>query len=84
MASISSTTTSVGSTTTTGSVTTPTPTPPGMVSGCTEFYEAESGDGCWAIAVDHGITEAEFIDWNPAVGPDCAQLWPDYYYCIAV
>ncbi|KAJ5987635.1 hypothetical protein N7451_012000 [Penicillium sp. IBT 35674x] len=84
LASISSTTTSVGSTTTTGSVTTPTPTQTGMVSGCTEFYEAESGDGCWAIAVDHGITEAEFIDWNPAVGTDCAQLWPDYYYCIAV
>jgi hypothetical protein len=55
-----------------------------MVSGCTEFYEAKSGDGCWAIAVDHGITQQTFIDWNPAVGADCIGLWPEYWYCVAI
>ncbi|WYZ42085.1 hypothetical protein EsH8_V_000980 [Colletotrichum jinshuiense] len=55
----SSTTTSstvVSSTTTSsGAGATPTPIQSGMVSGCKEFYFVKSGDGCWAIANDHGI-----------------------------
>ncbi|RAK75243.1 LysM peptidoglycan-binding domain-containing protein [Aspergillus fijiensis CBS 313.89] len=84
LANISSSITATATTTTTGEVTTPTPTQTGMVTGCTSFYEAQSGDGCWAIAVDHGITQAEFIEWNPDVASDCSGLWPDYYYCVAV
>ena len=45
-----------------------------MVSGCTVFYEAQSGDGCYDIAVEYGITLAEFYAWNPAVGSACACL----------
>ncbi|KAJ6030995.1 hypothetical protein N7540_001727 [Penicillium herquei] len=85
IASITSSTQIVtGTSTASGTITTPTPTQTGMVSGCTKFYEAQSGDGCWAISVDEDITEDEFIDWNPAVGADCTGLWPDYYYCVAV
>ncbi|KAL2788710.1 hypothetical protein BJX66DRAFT_352538 [Aspergillus keveii] len=83
----SSTTTSTSSSTTattSSPISTPTPIQSGMVSGCTEFYEAKSGDGCWAIAMDHGITQQTFIDWNPAIGADCIGLWPEYWYCVAI
>ena len=78
------TTSSTASTTTTSAVATPTPTQAGMVSGCTEFYEAQPDDGCYAIATEYGITLDEFVDWNPAVNSNCSGLWPDYYYCVAI
>jgi LysM repeat protein len=83
---VSSTTTSATPTTTTtsaSSVATPTPTQTGMVSGCTVFYEAESGDGCYDIAAAYGITLDQFYAWNPAVGA-CANLWAGYYYCVGM
>ncbi|KAJ5219687.1 hypothetical protein N7468_008891 [Penicillium chermesinum] len=67
-----------------GSITTPTPTQTGMVSGCTTFYKAVSGDGCYAIATSYDITLDEFYEWNAAVGNDCSGLWPDYYYCVGI
>jgi hypothetical protein len=72
------------STTSSGGVVTPTPTQSGMVSGCTSFYLVVSGDGCWAIANDNGIELEDFYDWNPAIGTDCAILWPDYYVCVEI
>ena len=30
------------------------------------------------------INSSQFYDWNPAVGSDCLNLWPDYFYCIGV
>ena len=27
---------------------------------------------------------SEFYEWNPAVGNDCQNLWPDYYYCVGL
>ncbi|KAL3489583.1 hypothetical protein BJX62DRAFT_238980 [Aspergillus germanicus] len=82
--STSSTSSMSGTGTTLAPVATPTPTQGGMVGGCTGFYQAKTGDGCWAIATDHGITQERFIDWNLAVGSDCAGLWPDYWYCVAI
>ncbi|KAF4764199.1 hypothetical protein N7455_003730 [Penicillium solitum] len=70
--------------TTSGTITTPTPTQTGMVSGCTTFYEAVRGDGCYTIATSYGITLDEFYEWNAAVGDDCSRLWPDYYYCVGI
>lgn len=77
-------TTAATTTTSTGGIVTPTPTQDGMVSGCTSFYYVVSGDGCWSIANDHGIELADFYDWNPAIGTDCANLWPDTYVCVGV
>lgn len=84
----SATTTLVTSTTTTttsdNGITTPTPTQSGMVSDCDDFYLVVSGDSCYDIAADAGISLDDFYDWNPAVGSDCASLWPDYYVCTGI
>ncbi|GAA82059.1 class V chitinase [Aspergillus luchuensis IFO 4308] len=65
-------------------VTTPAAVQSGIVSDCTEFYQAIANDGCAAIATAHDITLAQFIEWNPAVKSDCSGLWSDEYYCVAV
>ncbi|RYP36756.1 hypothetical protein DL768_010914 [Monosporascus sp. mg162] len=78
------TTTSPPSSTVGTGIVTPTPTQDGMVKGCTSFYYVVAGDGCWAIANDHGIALDDFYKWNPAVGDDCSGLWPSVYVCVAV
>jgi LysM repeat protein len=79
------TTTTTTTTTKTGNgVTTPTPIQTGMVTTCKTFYLVVSGDGCYDIAAAAGVTLANFYAWNPAVGTNCASLWPDYYVCIGV
>jgi hypothetical protein len=65
-------------------VVTPTPTQSGMAGNCDEFYEVKSGDGCWDIANDNGISLDDFYRWNPAVGNNCGGLWPNYYVCVGV
>lgn len=77
----STTSTGTGTTSTTGIVT-PMPTQTGMVDNCDTFYDVVSGDGCWAIANDAGVSLDVFYTWNPAVGDDCSGLWPGYYVCI--
>ncbi|KAF9876845.1 hypothetical protein CkaCkLH20_05691 [Colletotrichum karsti] len=82
-----SSTVAVPSTTTSsGSGATPTPIQDGMVAGCKEFYYVVAGDGCWAIANDHGIALSDFYLWNPAVnnGGDCFGLWSNVYVCVGV
>ena len=27
---------------------------------------------------------SDFYKWNPAVGNDCSNMWPGYYYCVGV
>ncbi|OJJ05263.1 hypothetical protein ASPVEDRAFT_95414, partial [Aspergillus versicolor CBS 583.65] len=63
-------------------IATPTPTQPGMVDDCDDFYFVEVGDSCAAIASEHGISQAQFAEWNPSVGSDCAGLWADAYVCV--
>ncbi|KAH8660501.1 hypothetical protein BX600DRAFT_400333 [Xylariales sp. PMI_506] len=65
------------------SVSTPSPVQTGITSGCTKFYEVQSGDTCYAIAQDNGITLDEFYAWNPAVG-QCTDLELGVYYCISI
>jgi hypothetical protein len=63
----------------------PSPTQAGLISTCTAFYKAVSGDGCSAIAAHFGtFTLADFIAWNPAVKSDCTGLWVDFYYCVGI
>lgn len=54
-----------------------------MVSGCDDFYDVESGNGCYDIAASYGIALTDFYSWNPAVS-SCADLWPSYYVCVGV
>ncbi|KAL8746230.1 MAG: hypothetical protein Q9190_001717 [Brigantiaea leucoxantha] len=81
------TTRSTTSTTRTTSTTSsgPTPTQSGIISSCTTYYKAVSGDSCQVISDKFGtFTVAQFETWNPAVKSDCSQLYLDYYYCIAI
>ncbi|KAK5807559.1 hypothetical protein VI817_001817 [Penicillium citrinum] len=57
---------------------------PGTISTCSTWHLAISGDGCWAIGQQYGITAAQFNQWNPKVGSDCANLWLGYYVCVGV
>lgn len=82
---VTPTTTTLTSTTTTSTGQgTPTPTQSGMVSGCTDFYEAQSGDDCDAIAQEYNITMDQFEEWNSAVGSSCSGLWVGYWYCVDI
>ncbi|KAL4734491.1 hypothetical protein BDV11DRAFT_212743 [Aspergillus similis] len=75
----------VTSTSTTSTSSGPSPTQSGITSSCVTYYEAENGDSCWSITTEKFayLNETEFIEWNPAVGSDCADLWAGYYYCVA-
>lgn len=73
------------STSTSKAPTGPTPTQSGIISSCTKYYQAVSGDSCAVIEAKYGtFTVAQFQTWNPAVKPDCSQLYLGYYYCIAI
>ncbi|KAF1833739.1 hypothetical protein BDW02DRAFT_598793 [Decorospora gaudefroyi] len=65
-------------------VQTPSPVREGMTKDCVRFYLQQPGEFCDAIASSAGISSAQFYEWNPAVGSDCRNLWPDYYYCVGV
>lgn len=56
-------------TTTTTNVPEPTNEPaiPGIVDNCDGFYKVSSGDQCGTIAADHGISTAQFLEWNTEV-----------------
>lgn len=65
-------------------IATPAPAQPSMVDDCDGFYLVQPGDSCAAIASDHGISLARFLNWNPAAGRDCSGLWADAYACVHV
>jgi hypothetical protein len=67
----SSTTTSKPSSTTTTKPSSTTSSPPvptqtGYIPGCQQFYAVQSGDGCWSIQQQFGITFDQFLSWNPS------------------
>ncbi|KAM5487940.1 hypothetical protein MaudMau93_004334 [Microsporum audouinii] len=64
----------------------PSPTQPGIINTCTNFYQAVSGDNCDVIVNQKfkTFTLEDFIAWNPAVKSDCSGLWRGYYYCTGV
>lgn len=64
-------------------VSTPAAVQTGITSGCTQFYQAVSGDSCDSIASNYGISFQQFLEWNPAVGSSCDNLWVGEYYCKA-
>ncbi|KAL2683337.1 hypothetical protein Neosp_007807 [[Neocosmospora] mangrovei] len=78
------TTTSTSATATGTDVVTPSPVQSGIASNCNDFYLVQAGDGCWAIANDHGIELNDFYGWNPAVKSDCGGLQAEVYVCVGV
>ncbi|KAK3898700.1 hypothetical protein C8A05DRAFT_37699 [Staphylotrichum tortipilum] len=57
---------------------------PNITAQCTKYYLVVEGDGCWAIANEHGISTEDFYTWNPAVGTDCSSLWLEYGVCVSI
>ncbi|KAK6209368.1 hypothetical protein LQW54_006356 [Pestalotiopsis sp. IQ-011] len=76
--------TGTGTGTATGTATSgpPGPTQTGIAADCNKWYVAQDNDGCSDIAADNGITLDQFYAWNPAVGSNCENLWPNEAYCI--
>ncbi|PVI08682.1 carbohydrate-binding module family 50 protein, partial [Periconia macrospinosa] len=64
-------------------IATPSPIQTGMVDNCDSFYKVVDGDSCAKIAIAKGITSAQIISWNPALGSNCGSLWLDTYICIS-
>lgn len=63
--------------TTGNGIATPSPIQDDMVRNCDSFYMVKSGDTCDKISSGNGITSAQLISWNPAVGSNCGSLWLD-------
>ncbi|KAK6526399.1 hypothetical protein TWF694_004994 [Orbilia ellipsospora] len=69
--------------TTTSSGNIPGPTRDGTAKNCTRWKLA-TNISCADILKQAGITIAQFYAWNPSVGSDCRNMWPDYAYCTRV
>ncbi|KAK7178515.1 LysM domain-containing protein [Paraphaeosphaeria sporulosa] len=65
-------------------ISTPLPTQPSMVSNCDAFYFVPKNEGCQAVADKNGITLAQFLQWNPQAGSNCAGLWAEAYACVSI
>ncbi|KAL4901977.1 hypothetical protein BDW74DRAFT_169739 [Aspergillus multicolor] len=57
---------------------------PDSISTCVKWHQVASGDTCWDIQQQYGITAAQFGRWNPYVGSGCASLWLGYFVCVGV
>ncbi|KAI7280945.1 carbohydrate-binding module family 50 protein [Hortaea werneckii] len=56
----------------------------GIVSDCTQWYIAQSGDYCYSVADRFGISVDTFMEWNPAVDPPtCPSMLAGFAYCVA-
>lgn len=66
----------------------PSPTQSGISPKCTEYAQAQSGDGCYSLASLWQISQQDLYAWNKVLGVDGAncstQLFASYWYCIAV
>ncbi|KAK3944406.1 peptidoglycan-binding lysin subgroup [Diplogelasinospora grovesii] len=49
---------------------------------CTFEWPAQSGDTCQTMADEWSITLAQFISYNPSVGPNCQNLVVGTSYCV--
>ncbi|KAF2087338.1 carbohydrate-binding module family 50 protein, partial [Saccharata proteae CBS 121410] len=83
--SASSTKTTSSSSTSTGASTVapPGPTGSGTTTACQEWYTVVSGDYCYKIYTQYGITFAQFRDWNGNVDSQCSNLVVGNAYCVS-
>lgn len=77
-------TTTATPTSTTTAAAMPSPTQPGTISTCTKFHEVVSGDYCYQIETDAGISSDDFFKWNSGINSDCSNIYLGYYVCIGV
>ena len=66
----------------------PSPTQTGISPRCTEYAQAQSGDGCFSLATLWQISEQDLYAYNTVLGPNGAncstELFSGYWYCIAI
>ncbi|KAI6350980.1 hypothetical protein MCOR25_010233 [Pyricularia grisea] len=55
-----------------------------MVANCNKFHFTESGETCANVASKNGISLADFLPWNRAVGNNCAGLWANAQACVGL
>ncbi|KAJ2991553.1 hypothetical protein NUW58_g2476 [Xylaria curta] len=55
----------------------------GHIEGGTEFRDVPLGWDCSDVFDYYGITAREFYRFNPEIGADCGNLWPNYAYCTS-
>jgi LysM repeat protein len=66
------------------STTSSSPAPTSSAGGsCTEYYTAQSGDGCYQIATSHGLTLDQFYALNPSINTQCTNLYVGEPVCVA-
>ncbi|OQE13794.1 hypothetical protein PENFLA_c043G06933 [Penicillium flavigenum] len=49
---------------------------------CYDWYDTEDGDTCDFVCRANNIPVSALYKWNPAVGPDCTNLWMQASYCV--
>jgi len=82
--SLSITSASPTSTSSGNGIATPTPFQAGMATNCNAFHLVVSGDECDVVAASAGVSLADFLLWNPAVGSACQFLGLGDFVCIDV
>ncbi|KAH7317179.1 LysM domain protein [Stachybotrys elegans] len=77
-------TTTASPTTPPNGITTPVPTQPEIVGNCDKFHLVEQDESCASIARAYGISQSQFLTWNPKAGNTCSGLWADAYACVSI
>ncbi|KAH8432867.1 uncharacterized protein LDX57_010497 [Aspergillus melleus] len=63
----------------------PGPTQTGQAPNCNRWDLVKGGDTCSVFIEKYtGLTLANLIEWNPAIGSQCESLWVDTYLCTSV
>lgn len=62
----------------------PGPTQAGVTSACVKWDTVQDGDSCSGFISEYGVTLEQLVQWNPAVGEMCTNLWGGYAVCVGV
>lgn len=54
----------------------------GSWTNCSTYEIVTSPETCQDVLDGYEINIAQFYGWNPAVGDQCQNLWPNYRYCV--
>lgn len=65
-----------------GYVAAPSPTVAGTTSNCCTWVVPMSGDSCYSIDQEYGITLDQFRAWNTYIDAGCTNLWASTAYCV--
>ncbi|GIJ92676.1 hypothetical protein Asppvi_001954 [Aspergillus pseudoviridinutans] len=55
---------------------------PYATPSCQEYYTIQTGDYCFKVETETGITAAQLLEWNAGLDEACTNLWLGYQYCV--